>query len=227
MSNILAVIHTTPVTVEPLKQLAAELIEGCTVYNVMDDSILPQLAAANGDLNAVAERLYAYAVLAERTGADCILSACSSVGGAVAEMRRRVSIPVVRIDEAMAERAVRTGRRIGVAATLNTTLQPTLGLLGEKAQEAGRGVELRPMLAEGAYKKLMSGDREGHDAELTEALMKLAGETDVVVLAQASMARVAASLPEGLRSRLLSSPRPGMERVREAMAWRRRGMDAR
>lgn len=211
MNGKLAIIHTTPITVASLKELAAELLPGCEIVNLMDDSILPQLAATDGDLSVVRERLLAYARIAENLGAACILNACSSVGGVVAEMRKQVGIPVVRIDEAMAERAVRGGKRVGVAATLATTLRPTITLLEEKASEAGAEVTIVPALAEEAYKKLLGGDKEGHDAELGRVLTALAEETDVVVLAQASMARVVERMPEPQRARFLSSPRMGME----------------
>jgi hypothetical protein len=36
-----------------------------------------------------------------------------------------VPVPVIRVDEAMADQAVKTGPRIGVIATLSTTLEPT------------------------------------------------------------------------------------------------------
>jgi hypothetical protein len=163
----LAIIHTTPVTIEPLKSLAAEYMPGCRVVNVMDDSILLQLAENGGDVEAVKDRLCTYAFTAERLGVDCILNACSSVGEVVAEMRNRVTIPVVRIDEAMAERVVQLGRRIGVVATLNTTLRPTLALLEAKAAEANKPVEFLPSLAETAYRRLMADDKDGHDEELS------------------------------------------------------------
>jgi Asp/Glu/hydantoin racemase len=217
MNRKLAILHTTPVTVEPLKELAGELIPGCKVLNFMDDTILPQLADNGGRLEDVEERLCAYAVYAEQLGADCILNACSSVGDVVSKMRNAVAIPVVRIDEAMAERAVQMGAKIGVAATLNTTLQPTLNLLTSKAAEAGKAVHFTPVLAESAYRKLVSGDKEGHDTELAKALAGLVQEADAVVLAQASMARVVGMLPEEARPRFLASPRLGMERVKQVM----------
>jgi Asp/Glu/hydantoin racemase len=218
MGKKLAIIHTTPVTVEPLKQLAAEKMPDAGVVNFVDDSILPQLAANGGDLGEVRERLFTYAKFAEQAGADVILNACSSVGELVAGMREQVKIPVVRIDEAMAERAVQLGTRIGVAATLKTTLNPTMNLLQAKAQEAGKAVELIPLLAEEAYKKLIAGDKEGHDETLAAALERLLAEADFVVLAQASMARVIGRLPEPMRERVLTSPELGMKRVREVLA---------
>ena len=213
----IAIIHTTPATVGPLKALAEEFIPGCEVANFVDDSILPQLARNGGNLTEVEGRLVQYARFAEEVGAEAILSACSSVGELVNQARAAVSVPVIRIDEAMAEEAVRRGKIIGVAATLNTTLNPTTRLLQKMAGRAGVDVEIRPLLVEAAYQRLMAGDPEGHDAVLAEALTGLADEADVVVLAQASMARVLPRLPESQRGKFLSSPRLAMRRVQQAL----------
>ena len=211
----LAIIHTTPATVESLKALVVELLPGCALNNFVDDSILPQLAQNGGNLTEVEDRLVHYARFAEQVGADAILEACSSVSELVANMRAAVSIPVVRIDEAMAEEAVRRGSRLGVAATLATTLQPTARLLRAKAQAAGAQVEITPVLVEGAYQKLMAGDRDGHDNLLVEKLGELAQVTDAVVLAQASMARVLPRLSASERDKFLVSPRLAMEQVKK------------
>lgn len=212
----LAIIHTTPATVESLKALAAETIPGVEVVNFVDDSILPQLAANGGNVAEVEERLLTYARFAKAVGAEVVLEACSSVGELVAAMQKAAALPVVRIDDAMAEEAVRRGQQIGVAATLATTLEPTTRLLRAKAAKAGGQVEIRPRLVEGAYARLMAGDRAGHDALLVDALTQLAGETDVVVLAQASMARVLPQLPAEIRDHFLVSPPLAMARVAAA-----------
>lgn len=213
----LAIIHTTPVTVDVFKTLAADLLPGVEIVNFVDDSILPQLAQNGGDVSAVESRLLQYARFAQEVGADAVLSACSSVGEVAAKMEAALPIPVVRIDDAMAEQAVQRGSRIGVAATLPTTLRPTLDLLRAKAEQAGREVTLEPCLVNSAYQKLMTGDREGHDATLAEALEDLAGRVDVVVLAQASMARVLPRLPEAMQAKFFTSPRLAVERARHAM----------
>jgi Asp/Glu/hydantoin racemase len=213
----LAIIHTTPATVEPLKSLAAEVIPDREIVNFVDDSILPQLARNGGDLADVADRLVHYARFAEQVGADAILEACSSVGEVVPRMAAAVTIPVVRIDEAMAEEAISRGASLGVAATLPTTLAPTLRLLQSKAAEAGKHVGIRTALAEDAYRKLMAGDRDGHDTALLATLLELARAVDVVVLAQASMARVSAKLPDDLQGKFLTSPRSSMARVKAAL----------
>lgn len=214
----LAIIHTTPATIDTMKTLATEILPGHQLVNFVDDSILPQLGQNGGSLVDVEERMIHYARFAEQVGADVILEACSSVGELVPKMQSAVSIPVVRIDEAMAEQAVQRGTRLGVAATLPTTLQPTTRLLHAKAQAAGKQVEITPLLIEGAYQRLMAGDREGHDNLLVEKLQELARAVDVVVLAQASMARVLPRLSAADQEKILVSPRLAMERVKNVMA---------
>jgi Asp/Glu/hydantoin racemase len=214
----LAIIHTTPATVDTMKALAAEILSGSELVNFVDDSILPQLGQNGGDLAEVEERLIHYARFAEQVGAEVILEACSSVGELVPKMQSAVSIPIVRIDEAMAEQAVQRAEHIGVAATLPTTLQPTTRLLQAKAQEAGKQVKVMPLLIDGAYQKLMAGDRDGHDNLLVEKLGELAQTVDIVVLAQASMARVLPRLSEADQDKILVSPRLAMERVKNVIA---------
>jgi Asp/Glu/hydantoin racemase len=218
----LAIIHTTPATIEPLKALAAEILPGYEVVNFIDDSILPQLAQNGGDVSAVEGRVLQYARFAEEVGADAILEACSSIGEVVEKARPLLSVPILRIDEAMAEEAVALsttgGTRIGVAATLATTLRPTLALLQQKATAAGREVTFEPLLVSAAYQKLINGDKTGHDQTLAEALTTLAANVDLVVLAQASMARVVPTLPAEIQGQFLSSPRLAMERMREMLA---------
>ena len=214
----LAIIHTTSATVESMKALASELLPGSELVNFVDDSILPQLGQNGGNLADVEERLIHYARFAEQVGAEVILEACSSVGEVVTKMQSAVSIPIVRIDEAMAEHAVQRGEHLGVAATLQTTLQPTTRLLRTKAYAAGKQVEVTPLLIEGAYQKLIAGDREGHDNLLVEKLGELTRSVDVVVLAQASMARVLPRLSAAEQDKILVSPRLAMERVKNVIA---------
>jgi len=219
----LGIIHTTPATIESLKALAEEMIPGVQVFNILDDSILPQLAQNGGDISEIESRFITYGHAAFQAGADVILSACSSIGELVAPLRREIPIPVVRIDEAMIDEAVRTAEIIGVAATLATTLGPTCRFLETKAAQAGKMIRIEPLLAAEAYRLLMAGDKEGHDEVLVRALSELSQKVDLVVLAQASMARVLPKLPEDARSKFLTSPRLGMGQVARELLKRQDG----
>ena len=217
MKKKLAIIHTTPVTIEPLKDLAARIIGDCEIMNLVDDSILPQLSQNGGNVLEIAGRWGNYAKTAEQLGADCILNACSSIGELVKYTQPKVATPIVRIDDAMAEFAVNSAERIGVAATLETTLRPTLELLKQKAKDRKKQIEFEPILVESAYQKLLANDKEGHDSDLSAALKKLAEKVEIVVLAQASMARVVSTFSPGEQCRFVTSPELGMEAVKQIL----------
>lgn len=131
--------------------------------------------------------------------------------------RNEVTVPIVRIDEAMAEEAIKRGNKIGVIATLSTTMNPTLKLLKDTAKKLEKKVDFQPDLAEEAYKLLISGDQKGHDALLVEHMSNLSEQTDIVVLAQASMARSVPLLEKNQQRKFLTSPKFGIMSVKQIL----------
>jgi len=219
-SQSLALIHTTMVflTVETLmKDLFAELLPGVRLINIVDDSLLPDVMQQGRIPDAVTSRMGDYMAAAEKTGADAVLSLCSSLGPAVDAVKGRIGIPVVKIDEAMAEQAVAQGRRIGVMATVPTTLGPTSDLIAEKAAFAGQTVEIKRCLVEGAFDALMGGRKDKHDAMVSEAGCRLAAHVDLIAFAQASMTRLAPRMSEQTGRPVLTSPRSGIMRVKDIL----------
>ena len=203
----LGLIHTSATLVPVFAQLCKDKLPGVDTFNIADDSLIKEVIRHGALLPATARRVAQHVALAEQAGAEFILVTCSSIGRAVETAAGLASVPVLRVDQPMADRAVQMGRRIGVIATLATTLEPTADLIGRRAAEAGKAVEVTSRLCEGAFDALMSGDAARHDAMVAEALKVLAGKVDVIVLAQASMARVVENLsPADRRVPILASP---------------------
>lgn len=212
----LGLLHTSATLVPVFQQLcAAKLPNGVETFNIADDSLIKDCIARNRLTPLTARRVVKHLESAEQAGADIILVTCSSIGPAVDAAAALIGVPVVRVDQPMADRAVATGRRVGVIATLPTTLEPTADLIRRRARDAGRDVELTSRLCEGAFDSLMSGDAARHDAIVGRALTELSGAgVDVIVLAQASMARVVDSLPaEARRIPILASPPLAVDHV--------------
>lgn len=217
MAKRLAFIHTAPVLAPVFTQLAAELLPGVSCFHMVDESLIKNTITAGHMTKTTARRVLALIESAEMAGADAVLVTCSSIGEASSLSRPFINIPVLRVDEAMAEAAVTQGTRIGVAATLRTTLDPTLRLLRDTAVRNGRNIETIPCLCEGAFEAVVSGNTELHDRLVTDALAELMKTVDVVVLAQASMARVLNLLPAS-DVPVLSSPRLAVESARKVLA---------
>lgn len=208
----LAIIHTTPVTVPAIKALIQERTSEVEVVNLLDDGVLPEINQAGCITEAVKKRLACMIRMAELSGAKAVLSACSSIGGAIEEAGAATSLPVYRIDEPMAAAAAGYGR-IGVAATLHSTIAPTTELIKRKAAEAGKEPAVESLVIQGAGNLLSEGKEAEYDALVGHELEKLARHNDIVVLAQASMARAIAGLTEEERRNYLTSPVSGVEAV--------------
>jgi Asp/Glu/hydantoin racemase len=203
----LGLLHTSATLVPVFEQLCKAKLQGVAVFNLVDDSLIKDVIAHNQLRPRTARRVTQLVAAAEDAGADYIMVTCSSIGAAVETAATLASVPVLRVDQPMADRAVTTSKKIGVIATLPTTLEPTADLIRRRAAAAGREIELTTRLCEGAFEALMSGDSATHDAMVAAALKELIQQVDVVALAQASMARVVDTLSENERSKpILASP---------------------
>jgi Asp/Glu/hydantoin racemase len=203
----LGLLHTSATLVPIFEQLCKAKLPGVSVFNLVDDSLIRDVIAHGHLRPKTARRVAQLIASAEDAGADYIMVTCSSIGAAVETAANLVTVPVLRVDQPMADQAIATASRIGVIATLPTTLEPTADLLRRRAHAAGKEINLTTRLCEGAFDALMSGDSKTHDMLVGNALRELSIEVEVIALAQASMARVVAGLSEAdLRVSILASP---------------------
>src|SRR5262245_6157521 len=207
MKKTLGLVHTSATLVPVFQQLCKTKLPNVDVFNIADDSLIKDVIRRGELTPLTARRVAQHITSAAEAGADYILVTCSSIGRAVESAAAQSKIPVLRVDQPMADQAVQVGKRIGVIATLPTTLEPTADLIQRRAQKVGRQIELTSRLCEGAFDALMSGDAAKHDTMVSAALKDLATKVDVIVLAQASMARVVDGLSaEDNRIPILASP---------------------
>ncbi len=219
MPNTIALIHTSPSMVPVFKPLMSELLPGVSSFNVVDESLLCDIIRDKGLEPGTAQRLVNLVESAESAGANFILVTCSSMGRAVEASRLLCRAKVLRVDEPMAEKAVGIGKKIGVVATLPSTLEPTVALIRSRAAAASKAVEIHSQVVDGAFEAVISGDGAKHDQLVGDALRTLAKKVDVIVLAQASMARVVESLSAADRPvPILSSPRLAIEHLARLLA---------
>jgi len=220
----LALIHTVGSLPPIFAGLTSEALPGVETTDLVDEALLGETIAAGRVPEATADRLEEHVRTAVRNGADLVLVTCSSMGPAVDALAER-GLPVLRVDEALADAALRAGSRVGVIATLRTTLRPTADLIRRRAVDLGRAegdVDIVTELVEGAFDALKAGNLDEHDAKVRDGLRRLIPKVDVIVLAQASMARVAATLePDEAQGRpILASPRLGVQRAAERLGLR-------
>lgn len=210
-----AFIHTTLILVEVIKKEFKEQAIEVDAFHLVDESLLIHLLKEGRLSPGMIKRLCRHVLSAEEAGADLVVVTCSSISPAVDVARQLVSHPVLKIDEPMAEKAIESGKRIGVVATVATTIEPTSNLLLRKAEEMGKEIQVTTALCEEAFKAILQGNTEKHDRMVEEEAIRLAREVDVVVLAQGSMARLRPSLIQQIQIPVLASPPLLAERLKK------------
>jgi len=206
MAKTVFIIHTNQLAGGDLTRLFNEMAPEVTIRNIIDDSILPEVLAHGEVTPFVLRRYCQYVVQAEDAGADLIFNQCSSVGEAADMARAMVRIPIVKIDERMAEVACQTGHRIGVVATAACTLGPTGRMLRRTAANMGKEVTLFEELRTDALERILAGDKKGHNELLLDTIRGLFPVVDVVVCAQGSMISLKPELGETPIPVLMSPP---------------------
>lgn len=208
---------TTPELIELVEQeVKKQLGDGVELLSLQDPSILAEVREAGYVTTAPAARLIGMYMKAAEEGVDAMLNLCSSVGevaDCVQDTARYIGVPIVRVDEEMCREAVRLGSRIGVMATLPTTLTPTKNTVTRVAREAGRHAEPVDCLVDGAF----GLDQEQFRARRTDAAAAIAEKVDVVVLAQGSMAYAEPHLERVYGKPFLGSPRFGAAALKKAL----------
>lgn len=216
MKTALVYTSTTPELIELVeREVRANLGDGVEIISLQDPSILAEVREAGYVTPTAAARLMGMYTSAVAQGADAIMNICSSVGevaDAFQNAAAYIGVPVVRVDEDMCREAVRKGLRIGVLATLPTTLEPTKGTIRRVARAMGKHVELVDGLVEA-----FGLDQAQFRQLLIGAAQKICRQVDVIVLAQGSMAYVERDIQDACGTPTLSSPRFGAIALKNAL----------
>lgn len=203
MSKKITIIHTTVATISSIPTLLQQQYKNLSVINILDDSLLNEIKEKGEITKAVMERVVQYTTIAKQNGSDAILVACSSIGKAVTIAREIIDIPIYRIDEPMANEAVKLGHKILVLGTVKSTLLPTCELLQSKIVGSSQTVkaELIPNVFE-----MFTTNREEHDRQIAQVIQAYQNEYDVIVLAQVSMSDAIQYVSAGHATILTSLP---------------------
>ena len=217
MPKTLGLIYTAPAIVDSVTKTLSDIMPSVQKFDITDNRIIPVILSSGGLVPKVHRIVTNYVRTAEDEGADAVLVTCSSISPCVDTVRPLVSIPVFKIDDPMTDMAVGKASKIGVVASNAATLGPTTELLRAKAKSKGKMIEVTPELCKGAFEALSKKDTETHDRLVLEGIKRTAQTTELIVLAQASMARIIPLLGDQFKVPILTSLRSGVEQVKPVL----------
>jgi Asp/Glu/hydantoin racemase len=212
----IALIHATPLAIEPIRAAFIELWPRARVTHLLEDSLAPDLAAAGRIDDRMIDRFGALTQYAESCGADAVLFTCSAFGVAIEAARRRVRIPVLKPNEAMLDEALDAGDSIGLLATFEPSIPSMLQELEDLAATRKRAIRVVTSAVPDALAAMNAGRAGEHDRMVATAAEQLDG-CDVVVLSQFSMAAAAALIPAQAGRKIVTSPHSAVVRLKQLL----------
>ena len=209
-------VHGTSVAIPVMEAVIRGIDPRINVLHIADEPLLKDLLAVGHITPEIRWRFTQLVVEGARINPDLIIVTGSSFSPCVDFAREMVKVPVLKVDERMAQEAAACGRRVAVVATERTTIGPTSSLLQRHAALLSRPLEVEVILCEGALTLLRRGEPAAHDARVLDCLRQRGAlDVDAVVLAQVSLARLQSQV-EGLTGkRVFSSPSTAARMVRE------------
>jgi aspartate/glutamate racemase len=201
----IALIHATPVAIEPVAAAFARTWPQAELANILDDSLATDRAKQKVLAPEMYQRFSRLAGYAVDQGARGILFTCSAFGPAIEAAAREVSVPVLKPNEAMFDAAIERGARIGMIATFRPAMESMLAEFDDAAKRRNPAPVLQAVLAEGAMEALRSGDVDTHNRKVVEAAAGL-GNVDAIMLAHFSTARALNAVQARVSVPVLTSP---------------------
>ncbi|MGF1684126.1 hypothetical protein [Photobacterium minamisatsumaniensis] len=180
-----------------------------TVTHNVNEPLLQQ-AMKNGLTRNVSNAVHQAIVDIDKAGADYIICTCSTIGD-LAESTPNVSAKVIRVDRPMTNKAI-THDRILVLAALASTLEPTLELLTACASQKNKEPSITTQVIPDVWAYYSAGDTERYVKGIANYINHQDSCTDIVVLAQASMAP-AMTFIHPANSNVLTSPKLCLQQI--------------
>ncbi|WP_434355202.1 hypothetical protein NF212_10075 [Parasalinivibrio latis] len=174
-------LHTSAANKQLFKALAATTLPTHSLTHLVREDFL-QRAQQLENLDSLEDDIKSFILGQLADGADLIACTCSTIG----KSAESASPNVIRVDRPMAEQAVRFNRVLVVMA-LESTAVPTADLLHEEAGKAGTEPNLEFLMVENAWQHFMNGKTDAYCNAVAEAVNSHEGNSDAIVLAQASM----------------------------------------
>lgn len=212
----IALIHATPVAIEPIRAAFKRLWPAARTTNLLEDSLSADLAQEGRLTEKMTERFVTLARYARNCGADAILFTCSAFGPAIEAARASLDVPVLRPNEAMLDEALAAGTHIGLLATFEPSLPSLKAELDQLARAKGVKLRIKTRTLPTALAALHEGQPQEHDRLIAAAAAEME-DCEALILGQFSMASAAECIPSRPGRVVLTSPASAVMRLKQAL----------
>ncbi len=185
MTNI-AILHTVQQSIGILNKKIKDKYQDVNIINILDDSILPALASKEASAEEIYLKLQQYCEFAIKAHAQYILIACATICPFADYVKNKLDIPIIRIDEAMADFIAKEKHNIHIIGTINSSLKALPDLIKQKAGNVRISCEVVKTI-----NSVLEEERIAfRNKRIYESILNTQENTDCIVFTQVSLSNI-------------------------------------
>jgi hypothetical protein len=209
----IALIHATPVAMEPIQDAFTALWPEADLINILEDSLTADRSRSAEIPDDLVKRIIALTHYGMSTGSDAVLFTCSAFGPAIERAAAQTGVPVLKPNEAMFEAAILRGGKSAMLYTFPPAKESMEQEFREEVSRRGLDAEVESVFVPGAIEAVRSGDVATHNRLIAKAAASLSGYQSIT-LAQFSMARALNDVVAATSIPVFSSPEQAVLKLR-------------
>lgn len=213
----IALIHATPMAIDPVLAAFAAAWPEADPVNVLDDSLSLDRSKVQDLSPDLSRRIVELGHYAERLDADGILYTCSAFGSAIEAAAAEIPLPVLKPNQAMFEAALEHGDAIAMLYTFEPSRQSMEAEFRDEASKQNSAATLTSFGAAGANAALRAGDADTHNRLVADEAAKLDG-FDAVMLAHFSTSRALDTVRQVTDIPVLTAPGSAVAKMRRLVS---------
>lgn len=180
-----AFISATPNSLKPIELAFAIHAPEIRYFHLLDSDLLNQLENAGEITYEIINRFVDLIRLAEKSNADLIQFTCSAFNDITKIIAPLSSIPILRSDEAVLNKAL-AFKKVGLISTVKETPVALKNYLYANNPD----IEVLSEVEDGAIHLLSVNKKEEHDQKVIQLIKKIENEVDVLILSQYSLEHI-------------------------------------
>ncbi len=209
----IALIHATRLAIDPIIGAFDTLWQEAEHISILDESLAIDRRKDEHLTESLSDRIIALCRHAEGIGSDGVLFTCSAFGEAIEKAAMSTSVPVLRPNEAMFERAISMGDRLTMVYTFPPSVAGMEQEFREEAKRCQSSARIQSVYAEGARQAVEQGDIKKHN-EIISSTISSVNNADAILLAHFSMATAESEAQTVTDIPVISSPTTAIEKMK-------------
>ena len=217
MIHKITLIHSIHSVIDRLMNEFSNSLPEINIFNILDESLLPEFKAAGGLNNVAYQKVYRMVQSATESGSELILFSCSSISPIACKLEPFFSIPILPVDEKLFREVVKRSNNLVIFGTAISALKASKQGLEKANMIEKRNTKFETIVCSMDANKDSEIDLYKNLADDIEKKYTQLDSVDTILLAQLSMIPVIEYLSTEIKNKITPTIPYMIEHVKEQL----------